>query len=369
MPSRNWMHDDAIMLTRDDLPALRPLPVATMILTGACLLAFGWQGLAGAGWWEADSAVLLRLGAGHGPAIDAGEHWRLLAAVFLHGGLLHLVINLLALLEIGGMTERRLGAWRCVLVFLVAGAGGVMASAAWDRQVISVGASGGIYGLFAVWLALRWRQAEPMPTVDRRPRQALIALVAVLALGVGFLVPGVDNVAHLAGFFVGLVLGTAFPAGRVGGRAFWRAGALLAVLVLLSALLFPPAWGEGYADRRRFAERYHEFARADRRATEVLQRLGQESRAGSLGDSAAVSVLDAEVLPVLRRLVAHWQNERFAAPDAEADRRLWLRYASLRLAAIIELRTATLTGDPHAAKRFEQALREAAALVESAGRS
>jgi len=120
---------------------------------------------------------------------------RLITAAFLHYGLLHITINMLALILIGPALERLLGIWRFASVYLLAALGSSVAVYAFDsRYVLVAGASGAIYGLFAAALLLvRELQLQP---------QWLIGTI-VLNFAFTFSVPGVSKLGHIGGFVVG----------------------------------------------------------------------------------------------------------------------------------------------------------------------
>lgn len=207
---------------------LKPGPAPlTWLLLAANAAAFGWQmalaarlqaqGLAPG---AADLAALRLLGANQSWAeLDAsGEWWRLLSAAFLHGGGLHLLMNLAALHALGGLAERLLGPWRLAAFYL----GAILVSSAVSAAFLppgvpSLGASGAILGLAGLLLAPRWRRHPDLPqALAQRLHQWLaqpIALVFALGLGLRALdLPlQFDNAAHLGGLCFGFALGYLFP--------------------------------------------------------------------------------------------------------------------------------------------------------------
>ena len=162
-------------------------------------------------------------------AIASGEPYRLLSAALLHGSLLHLTFNALALLAFGSQLEEALGRLRFGALCLLAALGGSVASyVASDPRVLGVGASGAIFGVTGGLLV-----------VARRLRYEVRGLLVVLALnlGLGFVVPGIDWRAHVGGLLVGAV----FAAGLVHApvdrsRAVVQATVGVALLVLLLGL-------------------------------------------------------------------------------------------------------------------------------------
>jgi membrane associated rhomboid family serine protease/predicted negative regulator of RcsB-dependent stress response len=151
-----------------------------------------------------DPALLLRFGAKYGPAILDGDYWRLITAVFLHDGLIHLAINSYALFVIGLQTERFFGHARFLIIYLLAGAASVTASYM-AQSTLAVGASGAIFGLVGALAVFFLRNRRIFGAMGRRQLSNL-ALVVVINLIFGLSVEGIDNWAHLGGLVAGLVL-------------------------------------------------------------------------------------------------------------------------------------------------------------------
>ena len=152
--------------------------------------------------------ALARMGAIVPWLLDQGEYWRLLAAMFLHIGLLHLLLNMWALYQLGYVFEVMFGSARFVVIYFVAGIAASITSAIFLSPVgLSAGASGAVFGILgALIVAIRrspvWRH-EPW---TRGFTQQLMGWAA-LNVFIGFSFPGIDNAAHMGGFVTGLVLG------------------------------------------------------------------------------------------------------------------------------------------------------------------
>lgn len=346
------------------MSALRP---ATGLLIALCVAAYVATALAGGQWLAIDAGDLIRFGGSYAPAMAAGEAWRLWSAIFLHGGLLHLLINMIALRDIGGEVELRNGAAVMVAVFLIAGAAGFLASALGRPEVVSIGASGGILGLIGHWGVSLWRGGGLAPG-ERRGRLQALAVYLALIFGMGALVPGIDQWAHLGGLLGGVLLALLHTRQRPGRHArygrFWLACLIAALGLPLATRGFPPAWQARYEEHQTFVARYREFAASDRLANARLQALGRDSRAGRLSDAEALAVIDREILPRLAENRRRWQNVRFASPRLETERKMWARYAELRDEGVQALRHAAATGDRASLQRFEALMQQAATLVE-----
>jgi rhomboid protease GluP len=155
----------------------------------------------------------MEVGGQHRIPLRTGEYWRLFTSVLLHGDALHLLINTASLYALGRLLEPVLGAARWLGWFAL---GGVLASfLGWQVGVIqSDGASGGAFALLAagVWLGVVHRdQWDP---ADRRLMGPVLAVFLVLNFALGWVMPGIDALAHTFGLVTGLALAAVDPAKR-----------------------------------------------------------------------------------------------------------------------------------------------------------
>lgn len=167
--------------------------------------------------------VLFRLGALDRRAVIEDDEWyRLVVPVFLHAGLVHFALNMAALFFIGGALERRHGTAETILVFLLAAVGGNIASTLFMSPSISVGASGGIFGMLGVCLAdivinldlltLKNRRDVLDPAHNGFPYGSVLFWLFIevtLNILLGF-TPFVDQFAHMAGLLFGIGFGIPF---------------------------------------------------------------------------------------------------------------------------------------------------------------
>lgn len=156
---------------------------------------------------EPDSESLLLWGANFRPVTLDGEWWRLLSSCFLHIGIFHLLMNMYALLYIGVILEPYLGKVRFMSAYLISGIAGSVTSLYWNELTISAGASGAIFGMYGVFLALLTTSL-----IEKSARKALLTSIAVF---VGYnllngMKGGIDNAAHIGGLISGLLVGYAY---------------------------------------------------------------------------------------------------------------------------------------------------------------
>ena len=151
--------------------------------------------------------TLLTWGANFGPLTLGGEWWRLFTSMFLHWSVLHLLANLWALLILGELMERMLGHGPFLVLYILAGLSGGVASLYWNPNVISAGASAAIFGLIGGLLgvlAVRKREIPNSVLVSLRKYGVTLVL---LNFYLAFVLSGIDHAAHLGGALFGLVGG------------------------------------------------------------------------------------------------------------------------------------------------------------------
>ncbi len=151
-------------------------------------------------------------------AVAGGEYYRLLTAMLLHAPIfenpLHLLFNMYALWLAGSLVEQIYGRPIYFMMYVLTGLAASTSSFVFGGDIPSVGASGAIFGLFGVLLAV---SRTHNPILDRRGQALLgqIGMLIVLNLILGFAVPGIDWQAHVGGLVAGIWLGFIIVPGRV----------------------------------------------------------------------------------------------------------------------------------------------------------
>jgi membrane associated rhomboid family serine protease len=162
------------------------------------------------------------------PGIDDGAWWRLITAMFIHYGLLHLLINMWALWVLGRQLEGVLGRRRFLALYLISGIGGNVAAYIFAPHGLTAGASTALFGLFAAYAI-----------IVRRLGGSLASVLPILLINliITFAVPGISIAGHLGGLVTGAIVGAGLAyAPRNGARTQVQLGVIGAVLVLLLAL-------------------------------------------------------------------------------------------------------------------------------------
>jgi membrane associated rhomboid family serine protease len=171
--------------------------------------------------------------------IAAGQYWRLVSSMFLHAGLLHIAFNAYALWIFGAVVEQELGRIRLLLIYFATGIVASAASYAFSPSpiIVSVGASGAIFGIFGAFVAYNYRRRH-LAIAAARLRSAIS--IVVINLVITFAIPEIDWRAHVGGFIAGLFAG--FAAEGVGTQASRRAILVAGFVGLLVVAFGLVAW-------------------------------------------------------------------------------------------------------------------------------
>lgn len=197
----------------------QPEPVVTYVIIGVTLV------VSFLAFQPAGSQLLTALWLDK-QGLAAGEWWRLVTPVLVHGSVLHVAFNMYFLYLVGPIVEQLYGSLRFALLYVLTAAAGSAASFLFGGPYPSVGASGAIFGLCGVLLAV---SLVHRPVLDRRGRAIMsqIGVLVVLNLVIGFgfgtlLGTPIDNAAHVGGLIAGLWLGFVLPPVRSTLASYWQ---------------------------------------------------------------------------------------------------------------------------------------------------
>lgn len=182
----------------------------TPLLINLNLVIFILMAATGMNIFLPDQESLLQWGANFRPITIDGQWWRLLTSCFLHIGIFHLLMNMYALLYIGLLLEPHLGKTKFISAYLLTGLAASVTSLAWHELTISAGASGAIFGMYGVFLAMLTTNL-----IEKSARKALLTSIVVFVAYnlLNGMKGGIDNAAHLGGLLSGMVIGYAFVPG------------------------------------------------------------------------------------------------------------------------------------------------------------
>jgi rhomboid protease GluP len=213
------------------IPHARFCTIVILLINAGFYLAQDLPGLIENG---AAGLPIFQAGAKFGPYIQEGQWWRLITAGFLHGGILHLLMNSWVLFDLGAQTEESYGTSRFLVFYFVSTITGFYASYLWNPGVASVGSSAGIFGLLGAMIALGMRDKSSYGAALR----SHYLQWGIYAILLSALFPATDNAAHIGGvtggFAIAYVAGTPRLTGY--GERVWQFGG--AAAVALTAVAF-----------------------------------------------------------------------------------------------------------------------------------
>jgi rhomboid protease GluP len=208
---------DPVAEFRRTLVALTPRVYVTPFLVATNVLVFVLMVASGVYAAKSTLEEMVAWGANFGPLTLAGDWWRLVSCTFLHFGILHLAFNMWVLLDVGPLVERMVGNIGFLLLYLVSGLCGSLASLLWHPAAVGAGASGAIFGVCGALLGLLvlHRGSVPAESLARLWKSGLAFLGYNLLYGL--MDRNIDAGAHLgglvAGFFCGCLQSRAFTPG------------------------------------------------------------------------------------------------------------------------------------------------------------
>ena len=254
---------------------------------------------------------LIAWGADFGPRTMAGEWWRLITSAFLHLNPLHLAFNMWALWNVGRLVERMAGNIGFVLLYAVSAIGGNIASLAWHPHVVSGGASGAIFGICGALIAYVFTRKDTVPAEILSQLKSSMGGFLVYNIAFGFMVPGIDNAAHLggltSGFLFGLLISQPIAVETVRSRPLRNALAA----VVAGGLLFAAAWMLPAAPIDVQAE-FPQFSAEHEKLLRHYNDLVRKNELGELDDAALADEIESEILPQWRDLRQQLESWRTA---------------------------------------------------------
>lgn len=185
----------------------------TIALIAINVVVFAAMVANGVSFVQPTSADLLKWGANWGPQTLGAQPWRALTSNYVHIGIIHILLNMWCLWNLGLLAERVFGKFTFLLVYTVCGLAGSVASLWWHPMVVGAGASGAIFGIAGALITALYLGKLPVSREALRPTLKSLVSFAAYNLFIGAAIGIVDNSAHIGGLVMGLALGAVL--GRV----------------------------------------------------------------------------------------------------------------------------------------------------------
>jgi rhomboid protease GluP len=194
------------------------------------IIVFILMAVNGAGIFEPNGYVHIKWGSNYTPLTLTGDWWRLVTNVFIHFGIIHIAMNMYCLYVVGIYLEPMLGKTRYIAAYLCTGVLASIVSLWWHKEgVNSAGASGAIFGLYGLFLALL--TTKLIPEKVRKAQLQSIGIFVVYNLVYG-MKGGVDNAAHIGGLISGFIAGYLYAISIKKERQEQKAAWVLPLIVI-----------------------------------------------------------------------------------------------------------------------------------------
>lgn len=329
------------------LPHTPRLFVAYALIV-ANVAVFAIETIAGVSPTKPLVADLIKWGGDFGPLTTHGQWWRLVTCTFVHAGILHLAMNMYVLFSIGPFLERLLGNIPFLVLYLFAGISGSIVSLVHAPSIVSIGASGAIFGLYGALAGFLLRSKGTVPKELLQQLLRTAGAFVVYNVLFGLAITGLDQAAHaggfIGGFLGGAILGHPIDAAGFAGRAR-RSAILTAVgaLLVAAAILFT-------AKSVDFVDEMKQFVAFDRTSSERVTALEQQLDKGQLTLPAWSDRVESDV-------VQPWLADKERLQELRVDssmskfRDRMVQYADLRARALREYAKSKRDHDAEAAAR------------------
>jgi rhomboid protease GluP len=233
----------------------------TYLLLGINVAVFFWMAAHHVSLRDPTVPQLLHFGANNAVLVLNGQWWRLMTAIFVHIGILHIATNMWCLWNLGLLGEPLLGPMGMIAVYILTGVAGNLLSVAWDVGLahshnapialyssVGAGASGAVFGIAGILIVLLSNRRLPIPWSElNRLRTSVVRFAGInLVIGASTIlyssVIRIDNSAHIGGFLCGLALGPGLVPQMTAGRARYLERQRLVFLVAAFALSLFGYW-------------------------------------------------------------------------------------------------------------------------------
>jgi len=136
-----------------------------------------------------------------------GQIWRLFTSIFLHSGFIHLAFNMFALLYVGSLLEKILGKKQFIFAYVISGIGASVSSLMMHENIVSIGASGAIFGLFGLLFPILGKKEGRLLNISIDKMMFYCSAFLLDSIISGFTNSGIDNAAHVGGLLSGIIVG------------------------------------------------------------------------------------------------------------------------------------------------------------------
>lgn len=316
------------------LKSFAPVPWLTYSLIGINVAVWLASLFQGASMAESPVDLLLSWGGNAASEVQRGQWWRLVSAMFLHSGLMHVALNMLGLYSVGVTVERIYGRLLFALIYFGSGLVGSALSLHFAAQTaVSVGASGAVFGVTGALLVGVLQHRNHLPKTISKQTLSTMAFFVLYSLAQGFAKPGIDNAAHVGGLLAGGLLAYILP-GRFELKKFvqyHKSRALIGLFVVTGATTALASLAPTAQVDQRGGILFADGMRKMSAALLAMQREGEQVKAGKISERESDDKSRTVFAPMMRDVVVSLDRAKLSSIDPRQP----LLYDAQRMAALL----------------------------------
>ena len=296
---------------------LTPRVLVTRAIVVVNLVVFALMALSSGTLFSPSGETLIEWGGNFGPKTLGDEWWRVFTSTFIHIGIIHVGLNMWVLWDAGHLVERLVGNVGFLVLYVISGVFGSVASVYWNNDVLSAGASGAVFGVFGALMGFIMLRGDSIPKSILGPlRNSGFAFLGYNLI-FGYAIDWIDNAAHIGGLVAGFVCGVLMSHSLARTTKTSRAvrvllTAAVGVLALLAAASFAP-------------EPPVDFTSVEKNVANTLNAAANRWESGEITDNEFAEIVESSILPPWREL-----NRQIATGDPEQYEAKLREYARAR---------------------------------------
>jgi len=273
---------------------LTPRVLVTRLIVAVNLVVFALMALSSGTLFSPSGETLIEWGGNFGPKTLGDEPWRVFTSMFIHIGIIHVGLNMWVLWDAGHLVERLVGNVGFLVLYVISGLFGSVASVYWNNNVLSAGASGAVFGVFGALMGFIMLRGDSIPKSILGPlRNSGFAFLGYNLI-FGFAIDWIDNAAHIGGLAAGFVCGVLMSHSLARTTKTSRAvrvllTAAVGALALLAAASFAP-------------EPPVDFAGIEEKVVNALNAAAGRWERGEMSNREFAEVVESDVLPPWREI-------------------------------------------------------------------
>jgi rhomboid protease GluP len=286
-----------------------------------------------------DPSRFLDWGANFGPLTTTGQWWRILSSMFLHGSWAHVLLNMWVLWNVGRLAERLYGSTTFAFLYFATGICGALSRTVWDPSIVSIGASGAVFGVLGALLAMLLHRGSRIPRSVALAHWPSTLFFLLFNLVGGYFDPLIDNAAHVGGLLSGVLFGWVLvrPVDAAARRGFpahqLASTALIALLLAAGCFAHLRTAGGQVSISESYLLARPWYPRGETESLQLWAQVMMRASAGTISSEEFADTFADSIVPFWKTTQQRLEREAPRVPKAQQPFDKMLReFVRLRLA-------------------------------------